>query len=288
MAKRKNVIAPEARAMDLVAQDQQDKQIVAQQALASLGYNLKEYDLFTYTQMAKNILQLHEWTGITGGKILRAIKENEPYGVFGKVLEEIGIEPRQAQRYMNIARRYGGYDNLSHLNNSKLTVLDAFSDPELEKFAAGKEVKGLTLDAIDQLTASQARERLREAEQKLESQKSHYKEETERLKKETERPQEIADRGSELTKKEKVAKAVDAELNKLRFPLCDNINKAYLHFDEALKTIEKARQLEGVTFPQLEKWAKEDYEKLAGFNDLFEQLDEALNYIYVDKGDGSR
>jgi hypothetical protein len=34
----------------------------------------------------------------------------------------------------------------------------------------------------------------------------------------------------------------------------------------------------------LEKWAKEEYEELAGFNELFEELDDALNFISVDKG----
>ena len=288
MAKRKNVIAPEAHAMDLVAQDQQNKRIAAQQTLESLGFNLKEYDLFMYIQMGRNIFNLHGWSGIIGGKILSAIKENEPHGEFGRALAEIGIEPRQAQRYMNIASRYGKHDNLSHLSNSKLSVLDDFTDPELEKFAAGKEVRGLTLDAIDQLTASQARNKLRETEKKLESQKSHYKEETERLKAEKERLQEIADHGYELTKKEKVAKAVDAKLKELQKELFLSVGQARFFFSKALNIIATARQLEGVTFPQLEKWAKEEYAELAGFKELFEALDDDLNYIHVDKGDESR
>jgi hypothetical protein len=68
--------------------------------------------------------------------------------MFLRVLEQIGIQPRKAQRYMHVAERFGKYDNLSHLTLSTLSVLEELTDPELEKLDEGGEVRGLTLDAI--------------------------------------------------------------------------------------------------------------------------------------------
>jgi len=250
MARRKNVIAPEAKAMDLVAKDQQNKQISAQHALASLGFNLKEYDLFTYIQMGKNIFGLHEWSGVIGGKVLLAIKEKEPHGTFGKALEEIGVEPRQAQRYMNIARRYGKYDNLSHLNNSKLNLLDDFSDPELEKFVKGDEVKGLTLDAIDQLPATEVRKRLRETEKKLQNQKERHQKDIEKMVDELSHLR-IKDAGRDPLTKEQIAKnnlqGLTIEYTKALAEINTGLRKAYA-------TLVEAERIENINVQQLSDW----------------------------------
>jgi len=269
MARQKNVIAPEAKAMDLIAKDQQNKQISAQHALASLGFNLKEYDLFTFIQMGKNIFGLHEWAGVVGGKVLLAIKEKEPHGTFGKALEEIGVEPRQAQRYMNIARRYGKYDNLSHLNNSKLNLLDDFSDPELEKFTKGEEVKGLTLDVIDQLPATEVRKRLREAEKKLESQKEKHKKEVAKMVDEmSDLRMRIA--GQDIPSPEQIVQAI---LQKLGVEYTKTLGELNTSLRKAYAIVVEAEKIENVNVQQLSDWIGQFYDnEIKTFRELSEAL----------------
>jgi hypothetical protein len=185
MARKKNVIAPDderaAEAMELVKKQEAEKQLAAREAVAAIGFDLKEYDLFTYIQMSRNVFGLHALTGVVGGKLLLAIKENEQHGTYMNALKEIGIPPRKAQRYTHVAKRFGKYDNLSHLNLSTLSVLEDLTDPELEKLNDGEEVKGLTLDAIDKMTAAEVRDKYRSAEKKIKHLKDSHDQEVGKL-----------------------------------------------------------------------------------------------------------
>jgi len=291
MARAKNVIAPgDARAieaMELVEQNEKDRQIAAQEAVKFLGFDLKEYDLLLYVKMGKNVFQWHEMTALMGGKILLTIKENEEHGTFGKALEQIGIHPRRAQRYMNLARRFGKYDSVSHLSNSKLDLLEDLTDPELEKLDAGEAVRGLTLDEIDRLPASRVRDRLRVAENDLAKEKEARKKEREAFGKSMlQKDAKINELdmkldGRDLPTKERIAALA---LEGLRKKLFEEIQLTRFHFGECLKAIGAAEKIEGATFPMLENWAKEEYEELSGFQPMLEELDEALRYVNPDAG----
>jgi hypothetical protein len=292
MGRRKNVIAPEAQTMELVAKQKDENLSAVKQIFSRLGILGVEYDLFLYIQTGKHLKDLHGNTAIALGAVLLEIREREKHGCFLNALEQIGIHVRKAQRYIHIAKRYAKLNttNLSHLTPSKFDVIDMLTDPELEKLDAGESVKGLTLDIIDNLTATELRTILRTTEEKLENQKTRYTKETDKLNAEVDRLKDFEKYGYELTKKEKAEKAIQGKLKDLRNELFLRVVWAREYFKQALETIEKAQQLEGVTFPMLETWAKEEYEELAGFNELFEELDDALNYISVDKGnrDGDR
>ena len=288
MARRKNVIAPEAQTMDLVKQKKNENLSLINQLFSKLGILGAEYDFFLYKQTAINLHGMHETTGVAFGAVLLAIKEHEPHGNFLNFLKEIDVKPRKAQFYMNYFRRYGKYANFAHLSISKFDIFEAFSDEELKKLNDGGEVNGLTLDAIDELPAKELRLLLRDKEEKLENQITRYTKDTKKLKDEIERLKEVEQFSYELTKKEKNEKAIKGNLEELRHELFKYVNQARDGFKTALHIIATAKQLEGVTFPMLETWARAEYFELAGFKELFKQLDEELNYIHVDKGDGKR
>jgi len=290
MPRKKNVIAPEAQTMDLVVQKKDKNLSVANQVFSMFGILNGDYERFVFVEAAKNMKTVIGKGAVALGAIILAIKEHEQHGSFLKALEEINIHPRKAQRYMNIAKRYGKSEKnvaFTDLSFSQWDILDALTDPELEKLADGEEVKGLTLDAIEELPATEVRKRLREAEKKLESQKNRDKEKIDKLNEEIEQLQFIID-CRVLTEKEKAEKAIESMLEELRKKLFAAIHQARFYFGDALDIIAAARQLEGVTFPMLEKWAKAEYEEIAGFNELFETLDDELNYISVDKSDEKR
>jgi hypothetical protein len=92
------------------------------------------------------------------------------------------------------------------------------------------------------------------------------------------------EQGRPLSEKEKAEKAAAAVLEELRKKLFFEIQQARFHFGEAIKIVTDAQKTEGANFAMLEKWAMEEYEELAGFNEMFTELDEALNYCRPDKG----
>jgi hypothetical protein len=272
--KSKDEIPPEARSMDLVAQDQRDQQITAVKAFEAFGVEGKDYDLVTYTQMGRNVFQLHGMTGLMGGRILLVIKANETQGTFLKALEQIGIHPRMAQRYMHTAKRFGKYDNLSHLPNSKLAVLEELSDPELEKLDAGADVLGLNLDAIEKTPATQLRERVRKAEQKLKLKTKEYQEDVKKMSAEL---GELRLRlsGQEPPTKEQIAG--DA-LNKLTPDYSIAIAKVSGAIREAYALAVRAEKIEGVNVQQLSEWLNQFGPDMQTFHDLCQTwTDEADN-----------
>jgi hypothetical protein len=223
------------------------------------------------------------------GKSLLRMQAHEGHGGLEKIIEDHHMSRREAFYDMAVAEKIAPYQKqFEEFAKHKLFLISQLNEKEIKTLAEGGEVAGFDLDQAKAMTYRELSAALQEAhnerDEKVTSLESVIKQKEEKI---NELERELRHQ-SPLSEKEKAEIAAETKLEKLHFPLYDNINRAYLHFEAALKTIEKARQLEGVTYPQLEKWAKEDYEKLAGLNDLFEQLDEALNYIYVDKGDGDR
>jgi hypothetical protein len=282
---RKKIAPPSkgVQAMDAIVQNQNEKQMIAAKAFEVFGIEGKEYDLLSYSQMAINVLKLHEATGVVGGRILLVIKENEPHGVFLKALEKIGIHPRTAQRYINIARRFGKSDNLSYLSDSKLSVLDELSDPELEKLDAGEDVLGLNLDTVDKMTASELRKRIRKAQHDMEVKARECEDEVNKMSSELQDLRMRAVNQSPPTKEEKIRAEAQKQLDPLLPKLYGHFKSAWFHLDEAVNTVAAAQKIEGVTFIQLQEWAMKHYEELAPISEIYEELDEALNHCGPDK-----
>lgn len=257
MARKKNIIAPNdekaVEAMELVKKQEDQKQLVAQQAIAAVGFDLKEYDLFTFIQMGRNVFALHATTGVVGGKILLAIKENEQHGMYMNALEKIGIPYRKAARYTHIAKRFGKYDNLSHLNNSILAVMEEFTDPELEKLDAGEEVKGLKLDAIDNMTAAEVRDKYRASEKKLEHQKEAHKKEVEKLNEIIGDLRIRAEDPMQLTPSQKAAR----ELRTLTRDYSLALAKVSAGFREAMSILDEGERISGIGIQELNVWLNE-------------------------------
>lgn len=285
MARKKNVIAPDAQMLETTAQIKNDNLSLMRKVFDEFGMLGGEYNRLVYVQTGKHIKELHEKSGTVLGAVIQGIKDNEDHGSFLKALEEISIHPRKAQRYMNIARRYGKYDNLSHLNASKLDILDMLTDPELELLEAGEQVKGLTLDAIDNMTAKEAKERLRKAEEESNILNRKVKSLESMVQKKS---QKIDDLQHQINLDPPTP---ERERNKLledfKKKLFEHILMVQFYLDEAVKVVVQAQKVEGATFPQLQEWAKAHYEQLAPISDLYDELDQALNNCCPDKPDST-
>jgi len=290
MPRKKNVIAPEAQTMDLVLQKKEENLSVASQILKAFNVlQGQEYGQLLYIQTGKSMFQLHQMSGLVGGAVLLIIREKEQHGAFLEALKQIGIHPRKAQRYMNYANRFGKYDKLSHLNNSKLDLLEELTDPELEKLNAGEEVNGMTLDDWDTMTATQIRDRGRAAEEKAKALSKKFEEKTRALEAIIkEKSAKLDDLDLELRTGETQTKEKKAEkaLQQYRDPIIDNIHVATDRINRAIAAIDEAQKIPHVPFDALEKLVEPWQGSFLAFLEAADDFNDAFKNIHVDKGRG--
>jgi|GEM_PF-594246 len=221
------------------------------------------------------------------GKRLVRIKAYEGHGDYLKSLENLDMAPRSAQYAMLAARKFSNAPTLAHLESSKMKALTVLDEKDIETLENGGTAKGMTLDDIDRMTMRELRENLRKEKETVKKEKEARKNEREAFKRSMiQKDEKINDldmkmSGREPPTKERIA---EAALEELRKKLFAEIQLTRFHFGECLKVIETAEKIEGVTFPILEKWAKEEYAELAGFQPMLEELDESLRYVNPDTG----
>jgi len=278
--KEREAITVEAQAMDLVAAEKREDELTAAKALELYGDG-QPYERLRYTEEVKSLLELTGRSIMETGKRLIVLKANESHGGWIQTLEQVGLPYRSAARFIHVARRFGKYANLAHLNTSKLEALEDFTDPELQDLNDGKDVLGLNLDEIERTTATKLRNRLRSAEKKLTAQKERHEQTVKEMSAELET---LRLRDSNLAPPTKERKAA-AALEELRRKLFTEIQLTRFHFGECMKVIDTAQKVEDVTYPLLEQWAREEYSELADFQPMLEELDEALQYVNPDKGE---
>jgi hypothetical protein len=288
MARQKNVIAPNDEKA-LVAMEKMAVDIKKARELYGDGQPFEEERVldcivFKADQSSKNLNAF--------GKYCHWLKAEVGHGRFMEGLKRRNVNYFAANWAMLIHEKLGPnfatWQNLESLGSHKMRAITYFSKEEIETYAKGGSLGNIPHDDVANMTVRELETEIRNLREKRKKEKVAQEDaiaEKEKKICELERKLRYL---SPISEKEKVEKAIEEKLEKLRKELFINIQQARLFFGKALETITTATQIEGVTFPMLEKWAKEEYEELAGFNELFEQLDDALNYCNPDKGDGSR
>ncbi|KWD09660.1 hypothetical protein WM34_29470 [Burkholderia ubonensis] len=142
---------------------------------------------------------------LEAGKRLILLKENEPHGEFARITtDELGIEPRIAQKMMQAAVKFlsprltSNAKALSHLGKTKLYELMLEDDDDLAELADGGTLAGMTLDDIDRMTSRELRAALRDARENADAQSRLLSDKNEKL-------DELA---AKLTNKQKRVKPV--------------------------------------------------------------------------------
>lgn len=100
------------------------------------------------------------------GKRLLILKELTPHGEFSRRIELLGIHERMARRFMGATLKFSKTDKKSVLsaagNQSKLLELLVLEDGELDALENGETVRGVNLDDVDCMSASELRKAFRE------------------------------------------------------------------------------------------------------------------------------
>lgn len=143
----------------------------AQRLAVAFGYTGEISVAAIEAQIRRDARTTAEAALATGAGLLM-LKQLTPHGEFTERIETLGFHQRVARRLMMLAAKFSKTDSKSVLiaaagSQTKLLELAILDDQELDELAQGGTVKGLTLDAIDTLSASELREALREKEAEL-------------------------------------------------------------------------------------------------------------------------
>jgi hypothetical protein len=261
-------ISVEVRAMDLAAKNKSENLSVVNGVFEAYGVLGKEYEHLLYVQTAKNMFELHQAAGVIAGAILLAIKENEPHGGFLKALEHIGINYRKAYRYMHVAQRFGKFDKLSNLNNSKLEFLELFSDPELEDLNSGKDVNGLNLRAVEQMTRRQLEDWAEKKNEELKKEKEARKKDRDKLHELEDELDNVHSDRPVTSREEKAQREINGRLGEYRKIL----GAAVTGLHDALNFLREVEKVDGVTVPMLQNWTVQTGDLMQGLNYAVEEL----------------
>lgn len=99
------------------------------------------------------------------GLRLVALKEKMERDEFLERVDQLGLAPRTARKYMQAALKFDGHaaaPALASLGTTKMLELVATDDDEIEALAEGGTVAGLTLDEIDKMSTRELRAALKE------------------------------------------------------------------------------------------------------------------------------
>ncbi|WP_221800477.1 hypothetical protein [Oceanobacter mangrovi] len=106
------------------------------------------------------------------GARLLLIKEQAEHGQFLECLQRLDINPRAAQKFMQVSLKFSNAPISAHLakvGKSKILELLVLDDEEIEELAEEGSVRGLELDDIDRMPVSELRKKLREEKNKSEA-----------------------------------------------------------------------------------------------------------------------
>lgn len=121
-------------------------------------------------QVAKNTLVALQQGIFAFGATLLLLRESCLHGDWQHRLDRIGVSRPVAHRYMSIAAKFRSTStakSLETLGLGKLLELTVLEDDEIQAFADGETVHGVTIDAVDRLSVKELRKKLRETSDKL-------------------------------------------------------------------------------------------------------------------------
>ena len=193
--KKKEDVPYIARNWDKLPQAEKNK------ALADATVQLMEEDLNLpyskehYIANCKNLLRQTAENIIMIGKMLLIIKQKEEHGEFLKIVtDELGLTPRSAQRFMNVALKAEKFKRIKFTKFEKVSHVYALleaPEEDLEELDKKGVLAGKTMDELDAMSVKEMRELIRklkhEKDKIVEEETKNLKLEKEALLKEVER-----------------------------------------------------------------------------------------------------
>lgn len=159
-----------------------EQQLVAahndQLATLDLQYALdaEPYDYLRVSAYLQAATQMQAKVALVIGRACLLLKMHETQGRFLQALEDAGIAPRSAQKYMAICRKFDGPEQrkllAARLSISKLLELVTEHDDTLDALADGGSLAGCDLDEVERMSVSELKEALRRERQEREEEQA--------------------------------------------------------------------------------------------------------------------
>lgn len=126
------------------------------------------FDPYRYADKVRAHLSRSAEEMLAAGRALIVAREHLPHGDWTMFLQQVGLEPRVAQRMAQAALKFSNASTSTHLieaagSRSKLFELMVLDDDEIQELNDGGTIAGLELDDIARMPVSELRKALRDA-----------------------------------------------------------------------------------------------------------------------------
>ena len=268
----------DVQATEIVLSDGEKEEQEKQEIINVFGIT-EEYDRFTCIEEIKGCINLSGKYIYEAGKRLIWMKANEPHGSWLPLLEQMEVSTSFASRAMRAARKYAKFPKLGNLRYPAMQVTFDFADDELQDLEDGKEVRGLTLEELQDQSKSK-----KELLAMVEAKDKALKEQKEKLEaviqKKTEKINE-QDRELRYQQPPTRRQKAEADLVPYKEDLPGVIAVAAVKIKQVLSVLDKGQHVEGIEVDQLDAWMREELvvENFNQLNDYFEDLKTAVEQI---------
>ena len=278
MARQKNelVVSNDTRAMELAAQQQEQKLLSAKEVDDLFLSEGETYNFYVCMQRAGDAEISLSIAFLQLGRQLALIQSHESEQQFLSAAEALNLERRMGYYAVACAKKYKDVQTFAQLDKSKLIVLSVLGEDRIKALAEGESDETLgTLDELSVKPIRQIKDELRK--EKEERQKERDVLEAIIRKKESkisELEMEVA--GKQPPTKEELAGQSLKELRKQMVMKFATMNTT---LDELNRLLAQAQATDGVTLDQLQGLSDGVAEFYSLFDDKYQDFNQDMEYI---------
>jgi hypothetical protein len=279
MARRKNVIAPEANDLDKIQADKEKADQLWGDGLPFDQFRLEARVKARNANTAEFMFQ--------NGKDYQWMKGYLPLGEFIAAVERTGVSRTWAYYCMRTAEMFLDVHNVNILdfNYQQIRALTILEKPVVEGFLNGGDLGDIPHDDVSSMTGPELEKETRRLRDKLKRTEAVFKEKNRQKDEQIEKLEMEVEECCHLTKKETAAKKAGTGLEKKLKPFNAQLQDAMFAMNRCIDMINEVQRIEGINYSQLNEWVLKQETDIAGITETFTELQDALNDIHIDKGD---
>jgi len=276
MPRQKNeiIVSDDTKAMELVAQNQHEKEMSVQEIDSKYLPEGESYNLFICMTRAKDAENTAGQAFVALGQQLALIKAHETSEQFHAAMENMDISWRTANYAMAAARKFSNSPLGAKFGRTQLKILSVLDDEQIAQMEETGELPGVgTVDEIQRM-------KRKDLEDSLRKEKEERQKEREALEKVVRQKEgKISDMEMELAGRQPPTKEdiAQAKLDEKRKPLFTAIMSGIEDLSVAIDRVEDICRTDDVQLDQLTRLARSFDCEMSLLKEKLDTLDEALN-----------
>ena len=276
MPRQKNeiIVSDDTKAMELVAQNQHEKEMSVQEIDSKYLPEGESYNLFICMTRAKDAENTAGQAFVALGQQLALIKAHETSEQFHAAMENMDVSWRTANYAMAAARKFSNSPLGAKFGRTQLKILSVLDDEQIAQMEETGELPGVgTVDEIQRM-------KRKDLEDSLRKEKEERQKEREALEKVVRQKEgKISDMEMELAGRQPPTKEdiAQAKLDEKRKPLFTAIMSGIEDLSVAIDRVEDICRTDDVQLDQLTRLARSFDSEMSLLKEKLDTLDEALN-----------